>query len=152
MSDGQWQLRLSSGTSQKPFLVVFLFLTCSPSTLCFILISLLCSCSFNSSSCVPFPPFPLKESSRHANKDMLIKCMSRTLDRVALKITESPPAVFSLAPRLHLWCREHIIYEYRDKCISTLSSSVLTHTKSNFFGFQVCFFIQIQTFLLLPKI
>lgn len=54
MSDGQWQLRLSSGTSEKP---LFLFLTCSHSTyliLSFILISLLCPCSFNSSSHVPF--------------------------------------------------------------------------------------------------
>lgn len=46
------------------------------------------------------------------------KMLVHSLGKAHLKISESPPAVFSLAPQLCCRFRGYVIYVYADMCIS----------------------------------
>lgn len=51
-------------------------------------------------------------------KEKKKKTLVHSLGNMDPKISESPPAVFSLAPRLCCWFRGYVIYVYADMCIS----------------------------------
>lgn len=115
-SDGRWQLLLHlRGRVNKPFFGLWFVCGCSLS-----LMSLKFLHKFSFS-------LLWKNRETHARtyqrnpKRKKKKMLVHSLGNVDPKISESPPAVFSLAPRLCCRFRGYVIYVYADVCISQRS-------------------------------
>lgn len=132
--DGRWQLPLHlRGCVNRPFLGGELWFVCgcsqpSPpfslmSFFFFLLFKFLHKFSISSlwkteqtkhaeNTCTHLSAEPKKKRKEKE------KTLVHSLGNVDPKISESPPAVFSLAPRLCCWFRGYVIYVYADMCIS----------------------------------